>query len=103
MSFRSNRLRIQLPCGEDGSLIELDDERTPGRKSHCGLFSPQCQLETGPECSCAPESCYWGTACYQETNQAATLPARRLRPGALAELHRELRARRSLEALEVDQ
>jgi hypothetical protein len=76
MSFGAKKLRVQLPCGTDGSVIE-------DQAGHCRVFTCEpgtcevfsCAFETGPlACQFPSAECHVGVSCYMLSCYMYTCP-----------------------------
>ncbi|MDA0638863.1 hypothetical protein OUY22_36090 [Nonomuraea sp. MCN248] len=52
MSFRASKLRVQLPCTAEGSLIDLADEEAP-QLAREGTYLCTCYLTNLDYCHCS--------------------------------------------------
>ncbi|SCG66469.1 hypothetical protein GA0070560_12356 [Micromonospora halophytica] len=50
MAFRAKKLRVQLPCGVEGSLVELDDQPV---EHQVGTYVCTCSLTNIDWCNCS--------------------------------------------------
>ena len=50
MAFRAKKLRVQLPCGVEGSLVELDDQLV---ENQVGTYVCTCSLTNIDWCQCS--------------------------------------------------
>jgi hypothetical protein len=106
MSFRAKRLRVQLPCSAEGSLVELaaDGPLEPGpRPLHADWpLSQTCHYLTGLDlcvCSVIPQTQGPGPPCFDSAlNSApqallAEQPQRLIEPDLLPLLKKQLENR----------
>jgi hypothetical protein len=107
MAFRSRRLRVQLPCGEAGSLVERD-RFVP--EAVCTWFTkapcdePEsmiCAEQSDFEVICRHETCTNGTGCLEGSTVTVIVMAERrtfLSPADLIALRDQLAAEQARES-----
>jgi hypothetical protein len=53
MPFQAKKLRVQLPCAVEGSLVELADEELIGQAAQPAFWPATCYLTNFDYCACS--------------------------------------------------